>query len=108
MNGFSCRVALPRAAFQHAQSHPPERPQDGRQARRRTGPSPTSESGSRVPAYRLHRALGQAVVSLTGTEYYLSRYGSAGSRGEYERRMAEWLAGGRDPLGGPGARISPA
>jgi hypothetical protein len=49
----------------------------------------------RVPKYRLHRATGQAVVSLSGKDYYLGLWKSKASRIEYDRLIAEWLAGGR-------------
>jgi integrase len=57
-------------------------------------PSPQNPN-LRIPGYRRHRASGQAVVTLSGRDYYLGRYGSAESRREYERRVAEWLARGR-------------
>src|SRR5689334_1811243 len=49
----------------------------------------------RTPSYRLHRPTGQAVVTLNGRDYYLGRHGSPGSRAEYDRLIAEWLANGR-------------
>ena len=45
-----------------------------------------------VPSYRRHKPTGQAVVTLGGREFYLGRYGTAASRKEYNRRIAEWLA----------------
>jgi integrase len=39
------------------------------------------------------------VVTLCGKDYYLGRYGTADSRAEYDRLLAEWLTGGRR-LGG--------
>ena len=50
---------------------------------------------SSVPAYRLHRASGQAVVTLSGVDHDLGRWDSPGSKAEYDRLIAEWLAGGR-------------
>jgi integrase len=56
-----------------------------------------------VPAYRLHRPTGQAVVTLTdGTggrrNVYLGQYGSSESQAEYTRVLGEWRAnGGRPP-----------
>jgi integrase len=49
----------------------------------------------RVPSYRRHKASGQAIVTIGGKMIYLGRYGSAESRAEYNRIIAEWLA--RDP-----------
>jgi hypothetical protein len=50
---------------------------------------------SRTPAYRLHRASGQAVVTLDGRDFYLGPHGTRTSRVEYDRLIAEWLAHGR-------------
>jgi len=50
---------------------------------------------NRNPKYRKHRASGQAVVSIDGQDFYLGPYGTAASRREYDRIVAEWLAGGR-------------
>lgn len=47
----------------------------------------------RVPSYRLHRATGQAVVTVSGRDFYLGKHGSAASRHEYNRLIAEWTAG---------------
>jgi len=49
----------------------------------------------RQPAYRLHKASGQAVVVLDGKMFYLGRYGSESSHAEYDRLLALWLAHGR-------------
>lgn len=48
-----------------------------------------------VPAYRFHKARGQAVVTLSGRNFYLGDYNSDQSRTEYERVVSEWLARGR-------------
>ena len=48
-----------------------------------------------IPNYRLHKATGQGFVELGGRRFYLGKYGSKASRGEYERRVAEYLANGR-------------
>ena len=48
-----------------------------------------------TPKYRKHRASGQAVVTFDGRDCYLGPYGTKGSRIEYDRLVAEWLAGGR-------------
>lgn len=49
----------------------------------------------RMPKYRLHKPSGQAVVTLSGRDFYLGRFESRASREEYDRRIAEWLANGR-------------
>jgi len=54
-----------------------------------------------TPKYRRHRASGQAIVTLSGRDYYLGPYGTKASRIEYDRLLAEWLAGGRH-LANPG------
>ncbi len=46
-----------------------------------------------IPKYRLHKATGQAVVTLDGRDIYLGKHGTAASRAEYERLIAEWLLG---------------
>ena len=43
----------------------------------------------------LHRASGQAIVTLGRKDIYLGKYDSAASRREYDRVVAEWLAAGR-------------
>src|SRR5215831_11564946 len=53
-----------------------------------------------VPAYRLHKQSGQAVVTLPdGTggrrDVLLGKHGTPESRAEYARVIAEWEAGGR-------------
>lgn len=47
------------------------------------------------PSYRLHRASGQAVVTIDGHDKYLGPYGSPESKAEYDRLIAEWLVRGR-------------
>jgi integrase len=49
----------------------------------------------KLPKYRKHAASGNAVVTLSGVDHYLGRYGSKASRVLYDRLLAEWLAGGR-------------
>src|SRR3954452_4572843 len=54
------------------------------------------------PKYRLHRASGQAIVTLDGRDFYLGAHGSAASRQEYDRFIGEWLAAVRRlPRRGP-------
>lgn len=49
----------------------------------------------RIPSYRLHRPSGQAVVTLSGSDFYLGPHNSKISRQEYDRVTAEWLGNGR-------------
>ena len=49
----------------------------------------------RVPSYRYHKASDQAVVVLDGRSHYLGVWNSPESKTEYDRLVAEWLAGGR-------------
>jgi integrase len=60
----------------------------------------------KIPAYRLHRPTGQAVVRIDGHDCYLGKHGTDGSRERYDRLIAEWLTAGRpvvpDPAGRPG------
>ena len=51
----------------------------------------------RVPSYRHHKPTGQAVVTFNGRDRYLGRHGSAASRREYKRLVAEWAASGGSP-----------
>jgi integrase len=46
----------------------------------------------RVPAYRLHKPTGQAVVTLNGRDIYLGRWNTNQSRREYDRAIGEWIA----------------
>ena len=59
---------------------------------------------TRNPSYRLHKHSGQAVVTLNSEDIYLGAYGSASSRREYDRVIAEWLAGGRERPAAEGGR----
>ncbi len=47
----------------------------------------------RIPSYRLHKPSGQAVVTIRGRDHYLGPFGSGPSRTEYDRLIAEYLAG---------------
>jgi integrase len=49
-----------------------------------------------VPAYRLHKQSGQAIVTLSGKDFLLGKYNTAASRAEYNRRIAEWIANRRN------------
>ena len=50
---------------------------------------------NRNPAYRKHRASGQAIVTIDGQDIYLGPFGTQASRNEYDRIIGEWLANGR-------------
>src|SRR6188768_3701217 len=52
-----------------------------------------------VPGYRKHKPSGQAVVTLSGQDFYLGPHGTKASKREYDRLISEWLARGRLPLG---------
>lgn len=47
----------------------------------------------RIPSLRLHKATGQAVVTLGGRDHYLGRHGTALAQEKYLRLIAEWLSG---------------
>ena len=53
-----------------------------------------------VPKYRLHKASGQAVVTIAGRDRYLGPYGSKTSKVEYDRLILEWLASSRHTVTG--------
>src|SRR5687768_10532473 len=48
-----------------------------------------------TPKYTLHKASGQARVTIQGKDHYLGRYGSKASKAEYDRLIGEWLSAGR-------------
>ena len=59
------------------------------------------------PKYRMHKASGQAVVSLSGKEVYLGPYSKshrAPSWQKYDRLVGEWKARGRQLPAGPAIR----
>lgn len=57
-----------------------------------------------VPKYQRHRASGQAVVTLSGRDFYLGPHGTKASKIEYDRIVAEWLQNGRQlPTAADGA-----
>jgi integrase len=47
-----------------------------------------------VPSYRRHKSTGQAVVTLSGRDFYLGPWNSAASKQQYRRLTSEWLAAG--------------
>ena len=55
------------------------------------GAAPCQDS-KKVPSYRLHKATGQAVITLTGPDIYLGAQHSAERREPYEAALNEWLA----------------
>ena len=50
-----------------------------------------------VPKYRKHKSSGQAIVELSGKQYYLGPHGTKTSKVEYDRLIGEWLQRGRQP-----------
>ena len=46
----------------------------------------------RVPKYRLHKATGQAVVTLNGKDYYLGKHGTKASHERYNQLTQQWTA----------------
>ena len=52
-----------------------------------------------MPACRLHKARGLAVVTLGGRNYYLGAYGSPVSEARYNRLVSEYLRGDLAPAG---------
>ncbi len=48
-----------------------------------------------TPKYRLHKPTGQAVVTLSGKDFYLGKHDTDESRAEYDRLVSEWLTNGR-------------
>jgi len=56
-----------------------------------------------VPSYRLHKQSGNAIITLNGKDIILGPHGTPASKAEYRRRIAEWMAAGKqivasDPL----------
>ena len=51
--------------------------------------------GNSLPKYRHHKASGQAIVTLSGKDYYLGPHGTQVSKAQYDRVIAEWLANDR-------------
>lgn len=50
---------------------------------------------TRIPKYQLHKASGQAVVTLDGRDFYLGEYNSPESKMEYNRLVGIWQVNGR-------------
>lgn len=49
---------------------------------------------ARIPSYRLHKASGQAVVTLGGKDYYLGKHGTKESHAEYRRITGLYVGNG--------------
>jgi integrase len=52
---------------------------------------------TRPPSYRLHKASGQAVVTIDRKDHYLGLYGTGESRLRYERLITAWMQGETAP-----------
>ena len=52
-------------------------------------------AGTSVPKYSKHKASGQAVVTIGGTDHYLGPHGTKASLIEYDRLIGEWISAGR-------------
>ena len=63
----------------------------------------TDRTQPAIPKYRLHRAAGQAIVTIAGKDHYLGPWKSKASRADYDRLIGEWLVQGR-PSVPPGQR----
>ena len=48
-----------------------------------------------LPKYRKHKRSGQAIVNLSGKDFYLGPHGTKASKLEYDRLIGEWLENGR-------------
>lgn len=46
-----------------------------------------------VPAYRLHKSSGRAIVSIDGKRIYLGPFGSPESHEKYRSLISQWRAG---------------
>jgi len=55
-------------------------------------------NSTRPPSYRLHKASGQAVVTIDRRDHYLGVHGTPDSRLRYERLISAWMAGDRSPV----------
>jgi len=52
---------------------------------------------AKIPAYRLHKASGQGLVTIRGKDYYLGAHNTKDSKSKYKRLIGEYLAQ-RQPL----------
>jgi integrase len=55
---------------------------------------PMARPRKHQPNYRLHKASGQAVVTLGGKDVYLGKFGTDASKDAYERAVLTWRNGG--------------
>ena len=58
-------------------------------------------NSTRPPSYRLHKASGQAVVTISGKDHYLGVHGTPESRLRYERLITAWMQGESVPANDP-------
>jgi hypothetical protein len=56
---------------------------------------PLKQASSRVSSYRHNKTTDRAVVTIDGRDFWLGKFGSPESKQQYQRLIAEWLAGGR-------------
>lgn len=57
-----------------------------------------------VPKCRKHKVSGQAIVTISGRDYYLNPIGTKASHLEYDRLITKWLATGRSTAYGTPAQ----
>jgi hypothetical protein len=62
---------------------------------------------NRLPAYRLHKASNQAIVSLSGRDFYLGPWNSPESHAAYSRLTKRWVENGRRLDPEPEAELPP-
>src|SRR3954451_12874635 len=58
---------------------------------------PRRKKGS-VPNLRLHKPSQQAVVTLSGEDFYYSPWGTKVALARHDRHVSQWLGRGRQPL----------
>ncbi|MFK7737849.1 MAG: hypothetical protein AB8B50_17585, partial [Pirellulaceae bacterium] len=58
--------------------------------------------GRRAPSYRLHKASGNGVVTISGRDYYLGKHNTRASKDAYRKLINEWEASGRSLSFSPG------
>jgi integrase len=49
----------------------------------------------RTPSLRLHKPSGRAVVTISGRDHYVGKWGSSEAQQNYDQLIGEWLAAGR-------------
>ena len=50
---------------------------------------PSAKDGLRVPSYRRHKPSGQAVVTLSGKDFYLGPWNTRANQAEYDRLIGK-------------------